>query len=161
VQDPKCFQAKLDAHVKKAIAANPKLVQISTAYGQPKDDNAVIPRSKCVEVRQDKPQRKELPDWPEYKTCKYTTDAIVTEGTEKGETKRVCADPECSIHNAKRQQQHPCAQDDTVSQVRHGRAARLTGRLIPGPQRRGTGGTQIRCESKPPGKLGQPAARAG
>ena len=44
-------------------------------------------------------------DWPEYKTCKYTTEAIVTEGTEKGETKRVCANPECPVHHPKRQQQ--------------------------------------------------------
>jgi ParB family chromosome partitioning protein len=60
-----------------------------------------------VEVRQDKPQRKEQRNWPEYKTCKYTTEAIVTEGTEKGETKRVCANPECSVHHPKRQLQHP------------------------------------------------------
>ncbi|HVW79049.1 MAG TPA: ParB/RepB/Spo0J family partition protein [Alloacidobacterium sp.] len=104
--DPKCFQAKLDAHVKQTIAAKPKLVQISTAYGLPKDSSAVIPRGKYVEVRQDKPQRKEQRDWPEYKACKYTTEAIVTEGTEKGETKRVCTNPECPIHHPKRQQQH-------------------------------------------------------
>src|SRR6185437_969170 len=56
--------------------------------------------------RQDKPQREEQCDWPEYKACKHTTEAIVTEGTEKGETKRVCANPECLIHHPKRQQQH-------------------------------------------------------
>lgn len=104
--DPKCFQAKLDAHVKQTIAANPKLVQISTGYGQPKDGSATIPRNKYVEVRLDKPQRKEQRDWPEYKACKYTAEAIVTEGTEKGETKRVCANPECPVHHPNRQQQH-------------------------------------------------------
>lgn len=104
--DPKCFQAKLDAHVKVTIAAKPKLVQISTAYGQPKDGSAVIPRNKYVEIRHDKPQRKDQRDWPEYKTCKYTSEAIVTEGTEKGETKRVCANPECPVHHPKRQQLH-------------------------------------------------------
>ena len=104
--DPKCFQAKLYAHVMQTIAAKPKLVQISTAYGQSKDGSAAIPRNKYVEVRQDKPQRKEQRDWPEYKACKYTTEAIVTEGTEKGEIKRVCANPECPVHHPKRQQQH-------------------------------------------------------
>ena len=102
--DPKCFQAKLDAHVKQSIAAKPKLVQISTAYGQSKDGSAAIPRNKYVEVRQDKPQRKEQRDLPEYKACKYTSEAIVTEGTEKGETKQVCANPECPVHHPKRQQ---------------------------------------------------------
>ena len=32
--DPKCYAAKIDAHVKQTVAAKPKLVQISTAYGQ-------------------------------------------------------------------------------------------------------------------------------
>jgi ParB family chromosome partitioning protein len=103
--DPKCYQAKLDAHVKQTIATKPKLVQISTGYGPPRDGNATVPRNKYVEIRQDKPQRKEERDLPEYKTCRYVAEAIVTEGTEKGETKRVCANPECSVHHPRRQQQ--------------------------------------------------------
>ena len=42
-------------------------------------------------------------DWPEYKTCKYTTEAIVTEGTEKGELRTICANPECAIHHVRKQ----------------------------------------------------------
>lgn len=103
--DPKCYAVKIDAHVKQTVAAKPKLVQISTAYGQPKDGSAAIPRNKYVEIRQEKPQRKEQHDWPEYKPCKYTAEAIVTEGTERGETKRVCANPECPIHHSKKQHQ--------------------------------------------------------
>ena len=103
--DPKCYAAKIDAHVKQTVAAKPKLVQISTAYGKPAEGSPIIPRTKYVEVRQDKPKSKNERDWPEYKTCKYTTEAIVTEGTEKGETKKVCANPECPIHHPKRQQQ--------------------------------------------------------
>jgi ParB family chromosome partitioning protein len=59
--DPNCYAAKVEAHVKQAVAAKPKLVQISTAYGQPKDGSAAIPRNKYVEIRQDKPQRKNQP----------------------------------------------------------------------------------------------------
>ncbi|MGH9604280.1 MAG: ParB/RepB/Spo0J family partition protein, partial [Terracidiphilus sp.] len=103
--DPKCYQAKVDAFVKQTVAAKPKLVQISTAYGQPKEGNAAIPRNKYVEIRQDKPQKKEQRDWPEYKTCKYTAEAIVTEGSEKGEIRKVCANPECPIHHARKQHQ--------------------------------------------------------
>ena len=103
--DPKCYAAKIDAHVKQTVAAKPKLVQISTAYGKPAEGSPVIPRNKYVEIRQEKPKSKNERDWPEYKTCKYTTEAIVTEGTEKGETKKVCANPECPIHHPKRQQQ--------------------------------------------------------
>lgn len=103
--DPKCYAAKIDAHVKQTVTAKPKLVQISTAYGKPAEGSPIIPRNKYVEVRREKPKNKNERDWPEYKTCKYTTEAIVTEGTEKGETKRVCANPECPIHHPKRQQQ--------------------------------------------------------
>ena len=103
--DPTCYAAKVDAFVKQTVATKPKLVQISTAYGQPKDGSAAIPRNKYVEIRQDKPQKKEQRDWPEYKTCKYTAEAIVTEGSEKGEMRKVCANPECPIHHPKRQNQ--------------------------------------------------------
>lgn len=101
--DPKCYAVKIDAHVKQTVTAKPKLVQISTAFGKPAEGSPVIPRNKYVEIRQDKPKSKNERDWPEYKTCKFTTEAIVTEGTEKGETKRVCANPECPVHHPKRQ----------------------------------------------------------
>ena len=103
--DPKCYAAKIDAHVKQTVAAKPKLVQISTAYGKPAEGSQVIPRNKYVEIRQGKPKSKNERDWPEYKTCKYTAEAIVTEGTEKGETKRVCANPDCPVHHPKKQHQ--------------------------------------------------------
>ncbi|MHB1954889.1 MAG: hypothetical protein ACYCOU_14210, partial [Sulfobacillus sp.] len=101
--DPNCYALKLEMHVKQAIAAKPKLVQISTAYGQPKEDSAVVPRNKYVEIREDKPQKNEQRDWPEYKTCRFTSEAIVTEGSEKGEIRRVCANPDCHVHHPKKQ----------------------------------------------------------
>ncbi len=101
--DPNCYAAKLEMHVKQTVAAKPKLVQISTAYGKPADGSAAIPRNKYVEIREDKPQKKEQRDWPEYKTCKSTTEAIITEGREKGELRKVCADPNCAVHHPKRQ----------------------------------------------------------
>jgi len=103
--DPSCYSRKLDEHVKRTVAAKPKLVQISTAYGQPKDGSAAIPRNKYVEIRQDKPQRKEQANQPEYTSCKFTAEAIVTEGSEKGELRRVCANSECPVHNPKKQHQ--------------------------------------------------------
>lgn len=102
--DPKCYHAKLDAHVQKTIAARPKLVQISTAYGQPKDGATAIPRNKYVLLREGKPENKHQRDWPEYKSCKSATEAIVTDGTEKGEMRRVCANPDCPVHHPKKQQ---------------------------------------------------------
>jgi ParB family chromosome partitioning protein len=67
-----------------------------------KEGSAAVPRNRYVEIRQDKPTKKEQESWSEYKTCKFTTEAIVTEGSEKGEIRRVCANPECPIHHARK-----------------------------------------------------------
>jgi ParB family chromosome partitioning protein len=107
--DPKCYAAKVEAHVRQTIKAKPKLIQISTGYGVPKDGSAAVPRNKYVEIRKDKPTNQKQSDWPEYKTCKFTTEAIVTEGSEKGELRRVCANPECPVHHAKKQRSNVAA----------------------------------------------------
>jgi ParB family transcriptional regulator, chromosome partitioning protein len=98
---PTCYQAKVDAHVAKAITAKPKLVQISTAYGQQKEGSATLPRNKYVEVLPKKPTTKEEATRPEFKTCKYTTDAIVSEGVDKGRLRKVCTEPACPVHHPK------------------------------------------------------------
>jgi ParB family transcriptional regulator, chromosome partitioning protein len=102
--DPACYAAKVDAHVKQTVAAKPKLVQITTAYGKPAEGSPVVPRGKYVEIRQEKPKNKFQKDAPEYKTCKFVTEAIVADGTEKGELRKVCANPDCAVHHPKKQQ---------------------------------------------------------
>ncbi|MBN9617260.1 MAG: chromosome partitioning protein ParB [Acidobacteriales bacterium 59-55] len=98
---PNCYQAKVDAHVAKAISAKPKLVQISTAYGQQKEGSATLPRNKYTEIRHEKPTTKEDATRPEFKTCKYTTEAIVSEGIDKGQLRRVCTESSCPVHHPK------------------------------------------------------------
>jgi ParB family chromosome partitioning protein len=97
---PSCFAAKVDAHVALAVTANPKLVQISTAYGQRPEGSAILPRNKYTAISDDKPRNKEA-QRPEHKTCKYTTDAIVADGNGKGTTHKVCANPDCPVHHRK------------------------------------------------------------
>jgi ParB family chromosome partitioning protein len=97
--DPTCYQSKVDAHVAKTIAAKPRLVQISTAYGQQKEGSTTLPRNKYTEIRAEKPSSKEEAKRPEFKTCKFTSEAIVTEGNEKGEIRKVCSNPACPIHH--------------------------------------------------------------
>jgi ParB family chromosome partitioning protein len=87
--DPNCYAAKLEAHVKARVAAKPELVQISTAYKQQPEGEKLIPRNKYVEIREQKPDTPEKAKWPEFKTCKYTTDAIVSDGIDKGELRKV------------------------------------------------------------------------
>jgi ParB family chromosome partitioning protein len=40
--------------------------------------------------------------WPEFKTCKYTTEAIVADGIDKGEMRKVCTEPTCPVHRPKK-----------------------------------------------------------
>ena len=80
------------------------MVQISTAYGKTAEGSPVVPRNQYVEIRQEKPKNKYQQEAPEYKTCKYTTEAIVADGSEKGEIRKVCANPDCPVHHPKKQQ---------------------------------------------------------
>jgi ParB family chromosome partitioning protein len=100
--DPKCYQAKLAAHVTKTVAAKPELVQISTAYGTQKEGSPVLPRNKYTAIRDDKPKSNEEAKRPEFKMCKFTTDAIVTEGSDIGTIHKVCKSPDCPIHHPKK-----------------------------------------------------------
>ncbi len=102
---PNCYQAKVDAHVAKTIATKPKLVQISTAYGQQKEGSATLPRNKYTEIRPEKPAAKQEATRPEFKTCKYATEAIVSEGIDKGALRKVCTEPTCPVHHPKQRPQ--------------------------------------------------------
>jgi len=101
--DPACYVAKLDAHIKQTIAAKPKLVQITAAYGKPAAGSATLTRSQYVEIRQEKPQNKYEQSAPEFKPCKFATEAIVTEGSGKGSLRKVCAEANCPVHHPKPQ----------------------------------------------------------
>jgi ParB family transcriptional regulator, chromosome partitioning protein len=141
--DPACYQRKIDAYVQQTVTTKPKLVQISTVYGKPADGSSAIPRNKYVEIRQDKPKGKHERDWPEYRTCKYATEAMVTEGTEKGETKKVCINPECPVHHPKRQdprtqadaafkaEQEKRRREEAIAQTTGMRVLKAIGEAIP------------------------------
>jgi ParB family chromosome partitioning protein len=108
--DPNCYHAKVDAHVAKTVATKPKLVQISTAYGQQQEGSATLPRNKYTEIRPEKPTTKEEAVRPEFKTCKYTTEAIVSDDIDKGEIRKVCTEASCPVHHPKKR---PQIADDT------------------------------------------------
>ncbi|PMZ18157.1 chromosome partitioning protein ParB, partial [Pseudomonas sp. FW306-02-F08-AA] len=77
----------------------PNLVQISTAYGQQKEDSAVLPRNRYTEIRAEKPADRDEAKRPEFKSCKFTSDAIVTDGTEVGTMRKVCTNSACPVHH--------------------------------------------------------------
>ncbi len=99
--DPTCYQAKVAAHVAKAIAAKPELVQISTAYGVQQEGSQVLPRNKYTAIRDDRPKSKDEAKRPEFKECKFTADAIITEGSDVGTIHKVCANMNCPVHHPK------------------------------------------------------------
>jgi len=99
--DPTCFQAKVSAHVAKTVAARPELVQISTAYGGQKEGSPVLPRNKYTAIRDDKPKSNDEAKRSEFKACKFTTEAIITEGSDVGSIRKVCSNPACPVHHPK------------------------------------------------------------
>ena len=99
--DPSCYQAKVSAHVAKTVAARPELVQISTAYGSQKEGSRVLPRNKYTAIREDKRKSKDDAKRPEFKACKFTTEAIITEGSDVGTIHKVCSNPTCPVHHPK------------------------------------------------------------
>ena len=118
--DPTCYQAKMDAHVAKSIAAKPELVQISTAYGQQKNGSAVLPRNKYTVIRDDRPKSKDEAKHPEFKDCKFTAEAIITEGTDVGTVHKVCANASCPVHHPK---QKTSRDDESGRRSRRGTCA--------------------------------------
>ncbi|SEG72399.1 chromosome partitioning protein, ParB family [Bryocella elongata] len=99
--DPNCYAAKVSAHVAQTVSAKPELVQISTAYGAQKDGSPVLPRNRYIAIRDDKPKSKDDAKRPEFKVCKFTTEAIITEGSDVGTIHKVCANSTCPVHHPK------------------------------------------------------------
>ena len=99
--DPTCYKAKVQSYVAATVTAKPELVQISTAYGAQKDGSSVLPRNKYTAIRDDKPKSKDEAQRPEFKKCRFATEAIITEGSKVGTIQKVCANPACPIHHPK------------------------------------------------------------
>jgi ParB family transcriptional regulator, chromosome partitioning protein len=101
--DPSCYQAKVGAHVAKLIAAKPHLVQISTAYGKQQEGSKVLPRNQYTAIRSEKPKTKEEAKRSEFKACKFTTEAVIAEGSDVGTVHKVCANLACPVHHPKQE----------------------------------------------------------
>ncbi|MGD0445101.1 MAG: hypothetical protein ABSA39_14300 [Edaphobacter sp.] len=65
-----------------------------------------LPRNQYTAIRDDKPKSTDEAKRSEFKVCKFTTDAIITEGSDVGTVHKVCANPACSVHHPKQQTKH-------------------------------------------------------
>ena len=113
--DPGCYGAKVSAHVAKTIAAKPELVQISTAYGAQREGSPILPRNKYTAIRDERPKSKEEAKRPEFKECKFATEAIITEGSDVGTIHKVCANLSCPVHHPKQ----PASRNDEQWKTEH------------------------------------------
>ena len=73
------------------------LVLISTAFGQQKEDGTTLPCNRYIEIRAEKPKDTTEAKRPEFKVCKFTTEAIVTDCSEVGTLRKVCTNPACPV----------------------------------------------------------------
>jgi ParB family chromosome partitioning protein len=81
--DAPCFQIKVTAHIDRELAARPQLVQLETAWRNPKEQ-----RPGALQ----KHQYREPP-------CSTTKTAIIVFGRNAGKTVAVCTDTDCPVHN--------------------------------------------------------------
>ena len=97
--DPQCFRSKLDAHVAKTLESKPTLVQISSAWNS--REGAPLGRNQYVELEIKKAKANgtaaKLP--AAQKPCDKMAEAIVMDGGKRGQTVKVCADPNCRVHH--------------------------------------------------------------
>ena len=89
------------------------MVQISTAYGGQKEGSPVLLRNKYTAIRDDKPKSKDEVKRPDFKVCKFTTEAIMTEGSDVGTLHKVCPNPTCPVHHPKQ----PSSRNDETWKV--------------------------------------------
>jgi len=97
--DPQCFRSKIDAHVAKTLESKPTLVQISSAWNS--REGAPLGRNQYVELEIKKAKANgtaaKLP--ATQKPCDKMAEAIVMDGGKRGQTVKVCADPNCRVHH--------------------------------------------------------------
>jgi ParB family transcriptional regulator, chromosome partitioning protein len=96
--DPQCFKLKLDGHIARTLEKKPELIQISSAFST--REGAPLGRSRYVElqIKNSKTNGSVRKQPPFQKPCEKMADAIVTDGGNRGQTVKVCADPTCKVH---------------------------------------------------------------
>jgi ParB family transcriptional regulator, chromosome partitioning protein len=77
-----------------------RLVRLATVAA--KRAAPFCPRNRYTEIRTEKPASKDDGKQPEFKVCKFAREAIITDGSERGELRKVCSEPSCPVHHPER-----------------------------------------------------------
>jgi len=94
--DGGCFQTKIENHINREIAARPELVQIETAWRNPKEQRpGALQRGHYREIE----APVENPDAESTPPCASARTAIIVYGKRVGTTVTVCTDDECPVHD--------------------------------------------------------------
>jgi ParB family transcriptional regulator, chromosome partitioning protein len=91
--DAPCYQVKTTAYIDREIAARPHLVQLETAWRNPKEQRpGALQKNQYREL--------DTPDNPDAEPpCPNTKAAIIVFGRNIGKTIAVCTDTDCPVHN--------------------------------------------------------------
>jgi ParB family chromosome partitioning protein len=93
-------------HMEREVAAKPRLIQISTNWGS-RSEGAVLGRNRYGTLSLSTKKNAKQPRSPYQKPCKHMAEAILVESTERGQTVKVCAEPNCAVHFADRRTTNP------------------------------------------------------
>ena len=87
-------------HVQREVAAKPELIQIETAYRNPKERQPdTLARNEYTDLEALKDEGE---DGAEIAPCESSKTAIVVYGEGAGTTRTVCTDPDCPVHHPRR-----------------------------------------------------------
>lgn len=91
--DGACYQSKVALHIDRALAENPQLVQIETAWRPSKEQRpGALPKNAYRVL--------DVPDNPDAEPpCPSTKTALIVFGREAGKTVTICTDDECPVHD--------------------------------------------------------------
>jgi len=93
--DGACYQSKVTAHIDRALANNPQLVQIETSWRPAKEQRPGVLAKQQYQVL-------DISDNPDADPpCAYTKNALIVFGREAGRTVSICTDKECPVHDPK------------------------------------------------------------
>lgn len=91
--DGACYQSKVALHIDRALAENPQLVQIETAWRPSKEQRpGALPKNAYRVL--------DVPDNPDAESpCPNIKAALIVFGRGAGKTVTICTDDECPVHD--------------------------------------------------------------
>ena len=94
--DGACYQTKLNAHIDRAVAARPELIQIENGWRNAREQRpGAIPRGRFREIE----SAVDNPDAEPVQPCEAARLAIIVYGKRVGNTITVCTDDHCPVHD--------------------------------------------------------------